>query len=108
MAGADPVAAVAANKRRVEGRNLEGNERDVGRVMPAKMGHVLRLGPRAAPKVDMADWTSHRETGGGAADGSGREMEAEGCADRTGRGWTEVKSKAGRKKRDRGEGWSWK
>ncbi len=45
----------------------------------AKVDHVPRLGPRVAPKVDLASGTGHRGIGGGAEDREGWETEAEGC-----------------------------
>ena len=43
--------------------------------------HVLRLGPRVAPKVDLASEKGHTGIGGGAEDREGWETEAEGCID---------------------------
>ena len=47
----------------------------------AEVGHVLRLGPRIALKVDLASGTGHSGIGGGAEDRVGWETEAEGCID---------------------------
>jgi hypothetical protein len=73
LAGADPVAPVAADERRIKGGDLKRDERNVRRVALADVGHVLRLGTRAAPKVDLANGTGHRGNGGGAKNrGGGR------------------------------------
>jgi hypothetical protein len=53
LAGADPVAPVAADERRIKGGDLKRDERNVRRVALAEVGHVLRLGPRVASKVDL-------------------------------------------------------
>jgi hypothetical protein len=71
MAGADPVAPVAADERRIKGGDLKRDERNVRRVALAEVGHVLRLGTRAAPKVNLANGTGHRENGGGAKNRGG-------------------------------------
>ena len=84
LAGADPVAPVAADERRIKGGDLKRDERNVRRVALAEVGHVLRLGTRAAPKVDLANGTGHRGNGGGAKNRGGWEMEAEGSIDETG------------------------
>ena len=60
------MAAVAADKRRIKVRNLKRDEENVRRVVLAEVGHVLRLGPRVAPKVDLASGAGHRGIGGGA------------------------------------------
>ena len=57
----------------------------------AEEDHVLRLGPRVAPKIDLARGTGHTGIGGGAEDREGWETEdregweteAEGCIDGT-------------------------
>ena len=84
MAGADPVAPVAADERRIKGGDLKRDERNVRRVALAEVGHVLRLGTRAAPKVDLANGTGHRGNAGGAKNRGGWETEAEGSIDGTG------------------------
>ena len=84
MAGADPVAPVAADERRIKGGDLKRDERNVRRVALAEVGHVLRLGTRAAPKVDLANGTGHRGNGRGAKNRGWWEMEAEGSIDETG------------------------
>ena len=78
------MAPVAADERRVEGGNLKRDEGNVRRVALAEVGHVLRLGPRVAPKVDLANGTGRREIGGGAKNRKGWEPEAEGSIDGTG------------------------
>ena len=60
------MAAVAADKRRIKGRNLKRDEGNVRRLVLAEVGHVLCLGPRIAPKVDLASGAGHRGIGGGA------------------------------------------
>jgi hypothetical protein len=84
LAGADPVAPVAADERRIKGGDLKRDERNVRRVALAEVGHVLRLGTRAVPKVDLANGTGHRGNGGGAKNREGWETEAEGSIDGTG------------------------
>ena len=84
LAGADPVAPVATDERRIKGGDLKRDERNVRRVALAEVGHVLRLGTRAAPKVDLANGTGHRGNGGGAKNGGGWETGAEGSIDGTG------------------------
>ena len=75
------MAAVAADERRIEGRNLKRNEGNVRRVALAEVDHVLRLGLRVALKVDLASGTGRRGIGGGAEDREGWETKAEGCID---------------------------
>ena len=90
LAGADPVAPVAADERRIKGGDLKRDERNVRRVALAEVGHVLRLGTRAAPKVDLANGTGHRgKNGRGAKNRGWWEMEAEGSIGETGMkgGW---------------------
>ena len=50
----------------------------------AEVDHVLRLGPRVAPKVDLASGTGHTGIERGAGDREGWETEAEGRIDGTG------------------------
>jgi hypothetical protein len=65
------------------GQESEEGQGNVRRVVLAEEDHVLRLGPRVAPKIDLARGTGHTGIGGGAEDREGWETEAEGCIDGT-------------------------